>query len=243
VEFEINAKRRRPVTLGVRSQKGNMDNIVIIGSSGHAKVIIDIVQQEGKYNVAGLLYRLRDFGEKTLGYPVLGKEEELPELIKTHALKGAIVAIGDNFVRSKVAARIKEICPDLPFVSAIHPKASIAMEVSIGEGTVVMAGVSINPCSSVGRFCILNSNSSLDHDSILEDFASLAPGATTGGNCRIGQYSAVGIGAVLIHGIHVGEHTVIGAGSLVTKSIESFVVAYKTPAKVIRNRKQGDRYL
>ena len=220
-----------------------MDNIVIIGSSGHAKVIIDIVQQEGKFNVAGLLDRFRNVGEKTLGYPVLGKEEDLPELIKTHTLKGAIVAIGDNFVRSKVAARIKEISPDLPFVSAVHPKASIAMEVSIGEGTVVMAGVSINPCSSVGRFCILNTNSSLDHDSILEDFASLAPGAATGGNCRIGQYSAVSIGAVLIHGIHVGEHTVIGAGSLVMKSIDSFVVAYGTPARAIRNREQGDKYL
>jgi acetyltransferase-like isoleucine patch superfamily enzyme len=106
-----------------------------------------------------------------------------------------------------------------------------------------MAGVSINACSSVGRFCILNTNSSLDHDSILEDFASLAPGATTGGNCRVGQFSAVSIGAVLIHGIHVGEHTVIGAGSLVMKSIESFVVAYGTPARAIRNREQGDKYL
>lgn len=220
-----------------------MDNIVIVGSSGHAKVIIDIVQQEGKFNVVGLLDRSRHVDEKTLGYPVLGKEENLPELMNAHSLKGAIVAIGDNCVRSRVAARIKEICPDLPFVSAIHPKASIATDVSIGEGTVVMAGVSINPCSSIGRFCILNTNSSLDHDSILEDFSSLAPGATTGGNCRIGQYSAVGIGAVVIHGIHVGEHTVIGAGSLVMRSMESFVVAYGSPARVIRHRNQEDKYL
>lgn len=220
-----------------------MDNIVIIGSSGHAKVIIDIVQQEGKYNVVGLLDRFRDIGEKTLGYPVLGKEKDLPRLIKAHALKGAVVGIGDNFVRSMVVARLKKISPDLPFVSAVHPKASIAMEVSVGEGTVVMAGVSINPCSSVGRFCILNTNSSLDHDSILEDFASLAPGVTAGGNCRIGQYCAISIGTVLTHGIHIGAHTVIGAGSLVMKPIESFVVAYGTPAKAIRARKQGDKYL
>jgi sugar O-acyltransferase (sialic acid O-acetyltransferase NeuD family) len=220
-----------------------MDNIVLIGSSGHAKVIIDIVQQEGKYNITGLLDRFRDVGEKTIGYPVLGQEEDLPELMKAHALEGAIVAIGDNYVRSKVAARIKELCPDLPFVSAIHPSASIATEVSLGDGTVVMAGVSINPCCSIGRFCILNTNSSLDHDSVMEDFASLAPGATTGGNCRIGQYSAISIGAVLSNGIHIGEQTVIGSGSLVTKSIESFVVAYGSPAKAIRNRKPGDKYL
>jgi sugar O-acyltransferase (sialic acid O-acetyltransferase NeuD family) len=234
---------RRVVVRGISGSQVNMDNIVIIGSSGHAKVIIDIVQQEGKVNVVGLLDRFRPIGEKALGYPILGKEEDLPELMNRHVLNGAIVAIGDNFLRSKVAARIKEICPDLPFVCAVHPKASIAREVSIGEGTVVMAGVSINPCSSVGRFCILNTNSSLDHDSILEDFSSLAPGATTGGNCRIGQYSTVGIGAVLIHGIDIGENTVIGAGSLVMKSIGSFVVAYGSPARVIRNRKQGDKYL
>ena len=220
-----------------------MDNIVIVGSSGHAKVVIDIVRKEGKYNVAGLLDRFRNVGEKTAGYPVLGREEDLPELVEAHELKGAIVAIGDNFVRSTVVARINEICPDLPFVSAVHPDASVAMEVSIGEGTVVMAGVAINTCCSVGRFCILNTHSSLDHDSIMEDFSSLAPGAVTGGNCRIGQCSAVSIGAVLIHGIHVGEHTVIGAGSLVVKSIESFVVASGAPAKVIRSRKQGDKYL
>ena len=220
-----------------------MDNIVIIGSSGHAKVVIDIVRKEGKYNVAGLLDRFRNVGEKTAGYPVLGKEEDLPELVEAHELKGAIVAIGDNFVRSTVVARINEICPDLPFVSAVHPDASVAMEVSIGQGTVVMAGVAINPCCSVGRFCILNTHSSLDHDSIMEDFSSLAPRAVTGGNCRIGRYSAVSIGAVLIHGIHVGEHTVIGAGSLVVKSIKSFVVASGAPAKVIRSRKQGDKYL
>ncbi len=166
-----------------------MDNIVIIGSSGHAKVIIDIVQQEGKYNIAGLLDRYRKVDEQTLGYRVLGKEEDLPELMNVHCCKGAIVAIGDNFIRSKVASRVREICPDLPFVCAIHPKASIATDVSIGEGTVIMAGVCINPCSSVGRFCILNTNSSLDHDSTMEDFASLAPGATTGGNTKSGLYT------------------------------------------------------
>src|ERR1035438_3875949 len=180
-----------------------MDNIVIIGSSGHANVIIDIVEQEGRYKIAGLLDRYRKVGEQTLGYLVLGQEEDLPQLTTRHTLRGAIVAVGDNFIRSRVAARARELCPDLPFVSAIHPKASVAKNVSVGEGTVIMAGVAINPCCSIGRFCILNTNSSLDHDSVMEDFSSLAPRATTGGNCLIGGYAAVGIGAVLIHGIHI----------------------------------------
>lgn len=220
-----------------------MDNIVIVGSSGHAKVISDIVQQEGKYNLVGFIDMFRSVGEKTLGYPIIGKEEDLPDLIHRYALSGAIVAIGDNHVRSKVVANINKISPNLKFVSTIHPDASIATGVSIGDGTVVMAGALINPCSSIGRFCILNTNSSLDHDSVLEDFASLAPGATTGGNCRIGKFSAISIKATLIHGIHIGEQTVVGAGSLVIKSIESCVVAYGVPSKVIRSRKPGDKYL
>jgi sugar O-acyltransferase (sialic acid O-acetyltransferase NeuD family) len=219
------------------------NRIVIIGSSGHAKVVIDIVEQQGRYRIAGLLDLYRTVGEQTLGYQVLGQEEDLPQLTKIHSIQGCIVAIGDNFIRSKVATRVKEISPHMPFVSAIHPKASLAKDVSIGEGTVIMAGVSVNPCCSIGRLCILNTNSSLDHDSIMEDFSSLAPRATTGGNCRIGGYSAISIGGVLIHGVHIGEHTVVGAGSTVLKHIKSFSVAYGTPAKTIRERKSGDKYL
>ena len=220
-----------------------MDNIVIIGSSGHAKVIIDVVRQQGKFNIVGLLDRFPSVGEHSLGYPVLGAEEYLPALIDVHDLKGAIVAIGDNVNRSKVMERVRDICPDLPFVSAIHPSASKAGEVTIGEGTVVMAGASVNPCCSIGRFCILNTNASLDHDSVMEDFSSLAPGAVTGGNCRIGKYSAICIGAVLINGVRIGEHTVVGAGSVVMKSVDPCVVAYGTPAKAVRSRNPGDRYL
>lgn len=138
---------------------------------------------------------------------------------------------------------MREVCTDLTFVSAIHPRASIARDVSVGEGTVVMAGATINPSCSIGRFCILNTNSSLDHDSIMEDFSSLAPFVTTGGNCRIGGYSAVSIGVVLIHGIYIGEHSIVDAGSTVVKNIDPFKVAYGTPARAIRSRQPGDKYL
>jgi sugar O-acyltransferase (sialic acid O-acetyltransferase NeuD family) len=220
-----------------------MKNIVIIGSSGHAKVVIDIVQKEGKMNIIGLLDCFRKIGEHTLGYSVLGQERDIPDLMEKHDLNGVIVAIGDNFIRAKVARQVAEISPNIPFVTTIHPAATIATDVSIGDGTVIMSGVSVNPCSSIGDFCILNTNSSLDHDSALDAFASLAPRTVTGGNCRIGQYSAVGIGATLIHGIDIGEHTVIGANSLVMHSVDSFSVAYGTPAKLIRTREPGEKYL
>lgn len=219
-----------------------MENIVIIGSSGHSKVIIDIIESANELKIIGLCDQSRT-GEDTQGYKVLGKQEDLPELIRKHTIHGVIVAIGDNFIRSKVSAFIKKICPNLRFVSAIHPNASIGRDVKIGKGSVVMSGVIINSNSVVGESCILNTASSLDHDSNLEDFASLSPGVRTGGNCRIGKLSAIGIGATLIHNINIGEETIIGAGSTVLTNIESLVIAYGSPAKVIRARKSGEKYL
>lgn len=220
-----------------------MNNIVIIGSSGHAKVVVDIVEKEGRYRIVGFLDPFRAAGEQTMGYPVLGREDDLPALVLAHDIKGAIVAIGDNFTRAQVAGRIKEICPQLPFVTAIHPSASVASEVSIAEGTVVMAGACINSCCSIGRCCIVNTNASLDHDGVLDDFSSLAPGAVLGGNCRIGYCTAVSIGAVVLHGVHVGEHSLIGAGAVLLQSFGSHAVAYGVPAKHIRQRQQGEKYL
>jgi sugar O-acyltransferase (sialic acid O-acetyltransferase NeuD family) len=220
-----------------------MDTMVVLGSSGHAKVVIDTIEKEGRYKIVGLVDAFRKVGEETLGYQVLGVEFDLPRLIVEYDLKGIIIAIGDNYSRAQVAAKVSDICPDLPFVSTIHPNASIGKEVTLGIGSVVMAGAVVNPCCQVGQFCIVNTSASLDHDSVMEDFSSLAPGGTTGGNCRIGRYSAVSIGAVLRHRITIGEHSVIGGGSTVLKNVEPFALAFGCPAKKVSDRKPGDEYL
>lgn len=220
-----------------------MKNIIIIGSSGHSRVVIDIIESANEFKIIGLCDRFRVIGEETEGYKVLGKEEDLPELIKEHSIDAVIVAIGDNFIRSTVSSSIKMICPNLEFASAIHPNASIAKNVIIGKGSMIMSGAVVNSSSVVGESCILNTSSSFDHDCVLADFASIAPGVTIGGNCKIDRLSAIGIGATISHNIHIGEETLIGAGSTVMNDIESFAVAYGTPAKVIRNRKSGEKYL
>lgn len=220
-----------------------MQHIVIVGASGHAKVVVDILERQGEHRIAGLLDRSRPVGERLLGYEILGREADLPQLVEERAISGVIVAIGDNWVRSQVADRIAELCPQIRFVSAVHPRAAIACDVLVGDGTVIMAGVAVNPSCAIGRFCILNTNSSLDHDSVMEDFSSLAPRAVTGGNCRIGAFGAVGIGATLSHGIRVGEQTVIGAGAVVLADVDAERVAYGVPARVVRERRPGDRYL
>ena len=220
-----------------------MKNIVIVGSSGHAKVIIDIIEKEHNYKLVGLLDRFRKKGEATLGYKVLGIEEELPKLIDEYNITGVIIGIGDNSVRSKVAMNIRKLCPDLSFLSTVHPNATIATDVSIGEGTVIMAGACINSSCKIGEFCIINTKASLDHDSKMGDYSSLAPGVTTGGKCRIGKVSVIGLGAMLLHTISIGINSVVGAGAVVTKNIPDNTVAYGNPAKIIRKREQGEKYL
>ena len=167
----------------------------------------------------------------------------MADLLLSNQFYGGIVAIGDNFTRWQMYERIKSIAPEFKFISTIHPNAIIGRDISISEGSVIMAGVAIGPCSLINRFCILNTNSSLDHDSIMEDFSSLAPNVATGGNVTIGEFSAVCIGANISNGIRIGEHSVIGAGATVIDDIASYKVAYGIPAKVVRDRHPGDKYL
>lgn len=221
----------------------SMLNIIVIGSSGHAKVVIDILERQGGYRIVGLIDAFRAVGEETLGYRVLGAESDLPVLMERLAIAGVLVAIGDNYVRARVTASVAALCPQLPFVSAVHPQASVGRVVRIGAGSVVMAGAVVNPGCEVGPGCIVNTRASLDHDSVMEAFSSLAPAAATGGNCYLGTCSALGMGALLLQRIRIGVHSVIGAGAVVTRPVGDLCVSYGAPAKVIRSRLAGDKYL
>ncbi len=218
-----------------------MQTIVVFGAGGHAKAVIDTIEKEGRYQIAGLLDSHLLAGSFVYGYPILGDETWLRSAPPT--IIGGIVAIGDNWIRAKVVDKLKEQYPAFTFITAIHPAASIAKGARIGEGTVVMAGAVINSDALLGEHCILYPHASIDHDSEIEKFVAFAPKAVTGGQVRIGAYSAVSIGACIIHGRTIGTHTVIGAGATVVGDIPDFQVAYGTPARIIRERKPGERYL
>lgn len=220
-----------------------MDKIIIIGSSGHAKVVVDAIEKQGKYKIVGFIDSFRKINSKTLDIPVLGNEKDLQNIIEKYHIKYAFIAIGDNTVRYKVSEKIKKIAPNLLFCSIIHPNTSIAKDTKIGDGTILMAGAVVNSSSVIGDFCILNTNSSLDHDSKMDNFSSLAPKVSTGGGCHIGNFSAISIGASLKHGITIGANSIIGANSLVLEDIKPNTVSYGTPAKKVRERTFGDKYL
>lgn len=220
-----------------------MKNIVIIGASGHGGMILDCIEKEGRYKVLGFLDSFKKKGTKLNGYEILGSEQDLPALIDKFNLYGAILAIGNNWTRKRVAEKISIIAPNLVFVTSIHPSAIIGKDVEIGQGTVIMPGAIINTNSRVGDFCIVNTNSSLGHDGNMQNFSSIASGVCTGGNLFLGRFSAISLGANVIEYITIGEHSVIGAGSLVVQNVKSYLVVYGSPARTIRRRRVGDTYL
>ena len=221
----------------------NKPKVLIFGSSGHAKVIIDIFEKENMYEIIGLLDSYRSIGEKTLGYPVIGTYNTIPKEILALKNLSLFIAIGDNWERQQVFKKIINLIPNAEFVNAIHPSSQIGKNVTIGKGVSLMAGSIVNSDSLIGDFTILNTNASLGHDSKMSDFSSLGSRAVTGGHVMIGDFSAISIGATLVNKLSIGKHSIIGAGSLLMKDCGDNKIMYGVPAKIIRNHPKGEKYM
>lgn len=220
-----------------------MDKILLIGASEHAKVVMDIVEREGRHEIFGLIDTYKPAGEEIFGYQILGAEDTLVELFNSGRVAGGIITIGDNWTRHLMAEKIKALAPGFPFVAAAHPSAVLARRARVGAGSVLMAGVVVNSESVIGEHCIVNTKASIDHDCELGDFSSLAPGVTLGGKVFVGKFSAISLGASVIHGVKIGGQTVLGAGAVAVDDLPAFCVAYGVPARVVRRREAGEKYL
>ncbi|HXX58565.1 MAG TPA: acetyltransferase [Thermodesulfovibrionales bacterium] len=220
-----------------------MKNILLFGGGLHASCCIDIMQKEGKYNIIGISDSIHDIGTELFGYTVVGRQEQLKELVVKYSVDGGIITIGDNWSRKIVYDCIKNIIPDFRFVNAIHPSTIIGTNVQLGVGIVTMAGSIINPDSIVGDFCFLATGAQLEHNCRMGDFSSISCGSITGGKVTIGKYSAITLGVTVMDRLNIGENTVVGAGSLVTKDLPDNVLAYGNPAKIMRKRKPGENFL
>jgi sugar O-acyltransferase (sialic acid O-acetyltransferase NeuD family) len=220
-----------------------MKNIVLFGGGNHVSYCIDIIERGNKYSIIGITDPFLEIGTIIMGYKIIGRQEDIKELINNYGIQAGLITIGDNWIRKIVHDIIINIVPDFEFVSSIHPSVIIGKNVKIGKGTVIMAGCIISPNVVIGEFCFFATGAILEHDSIMGDFSSLSAGSITGGKVIIGKYSAITLGVILFDRISIGEHTIIGSGSLVTNDIPSYVIAYGSPAKVIRERKIGEKYL
>lgn len=220
-----------------------MKNIVLIGGGNQAHYTIDIIEKEGKYNIVGIIDSIHEIGSKRFGYNIIGRQEEIKTLIEEYNIDGGIISIGDNWGRYYVSQQILSYVPQFNFFNAIHPSVIIGNNVSLGKGIVAMAGCIFNPKSTIGDFCFFATGAQVEHDCIIEDFASISAGSVTGGYVKLGKFSAITLGVTVVDRIQIGENTVVGSGSLVTKSLPDNVLVYGNPAKIIRNRKKGEKFL
>lgn len=218
-------------------------DVLVIGASGHGRVVIDLLEREGRHTIVGLADSIHEVGSSFCGYAVLGRDTEIATLQERYGFKGVLVAIGDNWARSEVVARVRHELPGVCFPAVVHPSCIIGNDVAIQDGSVVLAGSIVNAGARIGKHCIINTRASIDHDCELGNFASVAPGATLGGRVRVGMFTAISLGSSIIHRITIGEHTVIGAGAVVVTDIPERCVAYGVPARVARGRSKGEPYV
>ena len=214
-----------------------MKPIAILGAGGHAVSVAETATSAGYALQCFIVDRPQ--ADSLLGVPIL------PSVPDSFVSNGGVfaVAIGDNSERQRVATEWLERVDGASFPRLVHSSASVSRFASMAEGSVVMQGAIVGSAARIGRFSIVNTGASIDHDCLLLDFASLAPRAVTGGQVTVGTRSAVSIGAVVKHGVTIGEDAVVGANSYVNRDVPNLVVAYGSPAKVVRTRLSSDPYL
>lgn len=189
------------------------DKLIIIGASGHGKVVADIAIKMNKWQ--NIAFLDDDQAIKTsMGLEVIGKTADA-FTFKDEA--DFFVAIGSNTTREKIQEKLIE--QGLNVVSLIHPSAVIGTDVGIGIGSVVMAGVVINSSSRIGKGCIINTSASLDHDNVIENYVHISPGVRTAGSVSIGKGTWLGIGSIVSNNVNIYSGCKVGAGAVVVKDI------------------------
>ena len=196
--------------------------MILYGASGHAKVVIDCIFAN-KVDIKGIfddnpdLVLLNDI--KVIG---VYQHDHLPN-------EKIIISIGDNLTRKEVSQKVKHT-----FGKAIHPSAIISEFAQIDDGTVIFHRSIVQSGCSVGKHCILNTMSSIDHDCVLEDFVHISPNAVLCGKVKVGEGTLIGAGASVIPGIHIGKWCVIGAGAAIIDDVPDNTVVVGVPGRIVK---------
>lgn len=206
--------------------------VIVIGGSGHAKVVIDTLQAMNIYEITGFTSPI--FEEQTLcGAAYLGNDHVIPTL-NEQGITGFIVAIGDNTLREKLF--IKCVKLGMTPINAISPSSYISPHAVIGAGVLIAPGATINAGTVVKDNVIINTLAGIDHDCIISSHVHIAPGATLTGNVKVDVGAMVGAKSTVIPKINIGEWSTVGAGATVIENVVSYSTVVGVPAKKIKQK-------
>lgn len=202
-----------------------MKPILIFGSGGHAKVVIDLINMIGGYDIVGCISFETGSVE---GVPIIGTDEDAARILERRQIAIA-VALGSNSLRLRIGREF--IAKGVIAPPLIHPRAIVASSAAIGHGTVIMAGAVVNPAARIGDFVVVNTLAGIDHDCVIGDGAHIAPNAALAGNVSVGAKAFMGVGSCARPKVTIGENTIIGAGGVVVEDIGADKIAVGVPAR------------
>ena len=195
-----------------------MNKIVIVGAGGHANSCIDVIEEEGRYKIIGLIDNNIHSNTTITKYKIIGNDSDLNIIRKK--CNYAIVAIGQiksPNLRVRIYERLKKENFILPFIKS--PKSHVSKYSKIGEGTIIMHGVIINISSLIGNNCIINTSSVIEHNAIIGSHCHISTKAIINEDVTIGDKTFIGSGSVIFQGVKIGTNCVISAGSIIKKNL------------------------
>lgn len=196
-----------------------MEKIIILGKGGHAESLVDIVERENKYEIAGYVINDSSQSSENERYSVIGSDMDLEQIFESGIRNAAlgIGYLGKSDLREKLWKKLKAIGFSFPIIC--DPSAVLAGNIRLGEGTMVGKGAIINANASVGEMCIINTGAVIEHGCMVEEFSHISVGSVLCGEVRVGRASFVGANATVIQGKKIGNQCIIGAGITVRKNV------------------------
>ena len=194
------------------------EKIILVGGGGHCKACIDVIEQAGKFQIAGIIDLPEKLHQLVLGCPVIGCDEDLSDLIKS--CPNVLITLG----QLKSPARRMELFIDLQQMGALFPViqsplAYVSPHAQVADGTIVMHHALVNAGARIGANCIINTKSLVEHDAVIEDHCHIATGAVINGGVRVASGTFFGSNAVCREYVEIGENSVVGCGAKITKNI------------------------
>lgn len=191
-----------------------MKKIILIGGGGHCKSAIDVIEQEGKYKIAGIVDKKNLLGSKVLGYPVIGTDIDINRLAKNY--QNALITLGfikNPTLRIKLFNLVKKAGFKLP--SIVSPRAYISRHSKIGVGTILMHNVIVNANSVIGDNCIINSKALIEHDCLISSHSHISTNVVINGGVKVGAKCFIGSSVTSKNNIEIKKNSFVKAGSIV----------------------------